>query len=186
VTRDGPAAGPAKPDAPGQPVGGLSVDPPLIGRASELARLLSALDRAAKGSGELALVRGEAGIGKSRLLAELASEAERRGARVLLGRAHEAEQALPFGPWVDAIRSAVARFGPDPIREPPGAGQVELAPLLPDLARDDVLPDRPPSDRPLFEAVAAFVQRLAHPGPLLLMLEDLHWADEPSLRLLAF
>jgi tetratricopeptide (TPR) repeat protein len=157
----------------------------LVGRAIELDRLRAALDAAWAGHAQFLLVRGEAGIGKSRLIAELAAAAERRGGRVLLGQSHESDQALPFGPWVDLLRTAVTELGPD-LGDLAATWRGELARLLPELA-DAAAP--PPEDpvhrRRLFEAVAALVRHLARTRPILLVLEDLHWADEPSLRLLA-
>jgi DNA-binding SARP family transcriptional activator len=158
---------------------------PLVGRLAELDHLRAALDVAWGGRPQLFLVRGEAGIGKSRLIAELAGEAERRGGHVLLGQSHESDQALPFGPWVDLLRTALNELGPE-LGGLAAASRAELARLVPELA--DVAappPEGPVHHRRLFEAVAAFVHTLARTRPVLLVLEDLHWADEPSLRLLA-
>ena len=80
-------------------------DRPLVGRGAEVVQLHGVLAAAWAGHGQIVAVVGEAGIGKSRLLGELTSEAERRGGQVLLGRAYESEQILQFGPWVDALRS---------------------------------------------------------------------------------
>ena len=85
---------------------------PLVGRDAEVARLHEALAEAWAGHGRIVTVLGEAGIGKSRLLTELAVEAERRGGAVLVGRAYESEQILPFGPWVTALRESGALSQP--------------------------------------------------------------------------
>ncbi len=156
---------------------------PLVGRAAELDLLRAALDTAWAGHPRLFLVRGEAGIGKSRLIAEGTTGAVRRGGRVLVGQCHESEQALPFGPWVDLLRTALAELGPQLAGLAP-AWRVELARLLPELSDAAASPPEGPAHhRRLFEAVATFAHTLARSRPLVLVLEDLHWADEPSLRL---
>jgi DNA-binding SARP family transcriptional activator len=187
----GPSAVPdaAAPDAPfvSPMVGASAADPPLLGRATELGRLRAALAAAWTGGGRILVIRGEAGMGKSRLIAELASEADRRGGRVVVGHAYEGEQALPLGAWVDAVRQTLATLGPAELDGLAPAWRAELARLVPELdERHTPYVEGPRSDRRLFEAVVALVQRLAASHPLLLVLEDLHWADEPSLRLLAF
>ena len=159
---------------------------PLIGRDADLARLGQALDDAGRGHSRLVLVRGEAGSGKSSLLEALEAEARRRGVRCHLGRAYLSGQVLAFAPWIDALRAGdvvgnsalLARLGP--------AWVDELARLIPDLGAG--APDRAgePAPQRLFEAVASLVSCLAAEQPCLIMLEDFHWADEMSLRLLAF
>jgi tetratricopeptide (TPR) repeat protein len=131
-------------------------------------------------------VLGEAGIGKSRIVAELAREASGRGLAVLLGRAYESEQILPFGPWVDALRTGRIEDGEvlgalaPPLR-------AELARLLPELGDGASVAGSAVADvRPLFESVTRLIGHLARQHPLLVILEDLHWADEMTARLLAF
>src|SRR5262245_12578969 len=154
----------------------------LVGRGVELDLLRSALDTAWTGHPRLLLVRGEAGIGKSRLIAEGAAEAARRGGRVLVGQCHESDQALPFGPWVDLLRTPRAALGPE-LGGLAAVSRAELARLLPELSETAAPPEGPAHHRRLFEAVAAFAQMLSRSRPLVLVLEDIHWADEPSLRL---
>jgi len=163
---------------------------PLIGRERELAQLGEILDRAFTGPCRVAALVGEAGIGKSRLAAELVAEAGRRGGRVLVGRAHQVEQALYYGPWVDALRSGNAIIDgarPDRLSAPLRA---ELARLFPEVGVDQPGERRAPGDPVdqlrLFEAVAQLIQALLGSGPLVVLLEDVHWADDTSLRLLAF
>jgi tetratricopeptide (TPR) repeat protein len=157
---------------------------PLIGRTGELEQLRGALEQASAGRGRVVAVLGEAGIGKTRLVGELIGAAEEQGARVLVGRSYESEQVLPFGPWVDAFRAAHAAGD---LRGMPAAWRAELAHLLPDLAAPDVEPLKSAPDfLKVFESVTAAIGVLAGHRPLLLVLEDLHWADEMSLRLLAF
>ena len=159
---------------------------PLIGRDLELDRLRRALDAVARGVGGLVVVLGEAGIGKSSLLEALETEAHRRGVRCHLGRSYPSEQGLAFAPWIDALRADAAD---DPaLLARLGRGWVEeLARLFPDLesgasarTRDAAEPQR------LFEAMARLVSCLAADQPRLVMLEDVHWADEMSVRLLAY
>ncbi len=159
---------------------------PLIGRDAELAHLRQALEAAGRGQGRLALVLGEAGSGKSSLLEALAADAHRRGLRCHLGRAYLSGQVLAFAPWIDALRAGavvgnvalLARLGHPWVDE--------LARLIPDLGAG--APERADEmgTQRLFEAVARLVSCLAAEQPCLVMLEDIHWADEMSLRLLAF
>ena len=134
----------------------------------------------------LVAVLGESGIGKTRLLDELVSDATREGFLVLLGRAHETERIRPFGPWLDALQDAPRAVALDGL---PASGRTELAALFPD---PDLATGRPPAEpsegaaRRLLEGMTALLGRLAERSPLLCVLEDLHWADEMSLRLLAF
>jgi DNA-binding SARP family transcriptional activator/pimeloyl-ACP methyl ester carboxylesterase len=158
-------------------------DTPLIGREAETAQLREALDRAAGERGGLVLVLGEAGMGKSRLVEELIVCARRRDARVLLGRAYESDQILLFGPVVDALRTG--RVGEDP-EVLDALGRVELARLLPEVAMPGAPPPARVDYRRLFETIAQLLAHLAARDTLLLVLEDLHWADELTVRLLAF
>jgi DNA-binding SARP family transcriptional activator len=163
----------------------LTAETPLIGREAEIARLGELLVAARQGRGGLVLVRGEAGVGKSRLLMELAARAA-LGGPVLIGRSYETQQALPFGPWVDALRGGrVTRATVPSALDPVWRG--ELARLLPELGHP--APPAPPGPEQsvrLFEAVAHLLEALAALEPLLLILEDLQWADEMSVRLLGF
>jgi DNA-binding SARP family transcriptional activator len=170
------------------PAAGPSVaDPPLLGREIELARLHAALAASRVGDGSLLVIHGEAGIGKSRLIAELVSAADREGVRVVVGHAYEGERELPFGLWVDAIRQTLATSTLAALSGLSPESRSELARLVPELDESRPSPPEGPGNhRRLFEAVVALVHRLAADRPLLFVLEDLHWADESSLRLLAF
>jgi DNA-binding SARP family transcriptional activator len=161
---------------------------PLIGRVRELSALDAALGQAWSGAGGVVAILGEAGIGKSRLLAELAADARRRGGFVWLGRAHESEQALPLGPWVSALRQDDVFADPGSLE---GLGRpwlAELGRLFPELWEAGGPPALPePSDHlRLFEAVGRLVRHLALRQPSVIALEDLHWVDDMSARLLAF
>jgi class 3 adenylate cyclase len=164
----------------------------LVGRRHEMNVLVSGLEKALGGRGSLFLVAGEAGIGKSRLLDELAREARERGAQVLWGRCWEAGGAPAYWPWIQSLRAYVRATDRDALREQVGGGAADVAQMLPELS--ELLPDlpEPPSLDPetarfrLFESLASFLVEAAKTRPLLLVLDDLHAADEPSLRLLQF
>jgi DNA-binding SARP family transcriptional activator len=158
-------------------------DIPLIGRRDELATLGSALEAASRGRGAVALVQGEVGVGKSRLVQAAVARAREGGAHVLLGRAYESEQILPFSPWVDALRAG--RVIPQMVDELNEPWRTELARLFPELGRGAEPPAGEDYVR-LFEAMGRVLRYLATGRPLLVVLEDLHWADEMSLRLVGF
>jgi DNA-binding SARP family transcriptional activator/predicted ATPase len=159
----------------------------LFGRDAELSRLVEELNRACEGYGRIASVIGEAGVGKSRLLAEVAAEAAARGARVLIGRCYEAEQILPFASWVDAFRAGQVETETDVLAKLSPLCRAEISRLLPRLAAAEGASAPIPVDyRQLFESVAELVRQLVLRRPSVLILEDLHWGDEMSLRLLSF
>ncbi len=163
----------------------IPTDIPLVGREQEMARSRTALVEAHAGRGRIMLVTGEAGVGKTRLIGELSAEASHRDSHVLLGRCHEGEQILPFGPWVDALRAGRIPERIGGLADLSPASRSELARLLPEL--DAGAADRgPPDYLKVFESVAQLLVCLGGARPLLLILEDLHWADEMSIRLLAF
>jgi DNA-binding SARP family transcriptional activator len=163
-----------------------------VGRERELEELLAGLEEALAGRGGLCLIAGEPGIGKSRLTEELLARARERGAEVLVGRCWEAGGAPAYWPWMQALRACVQAREPAQLRGELGAGAPDLAQLVPDLrTRFPDLPEReaPDSDSArfrLFDAVAAFLTAAARPRPLVLALDDMHAADEPSLLLLRF
>ena len=151
-----------------------------VGRAAELARLEQALDEATAGHGATALIAGPAGIGKTRLTGELAERARRRGATVLTGRCIDlVGAALPYFPIVEALRPLRGTAALD--------GLQELSRLLPGSPLA-ATPDRNAcaSQLHLFEAVRTALERLSATAPVVLVLEDLHWADASTLDLLAF
>ena len=162
----------------------LPDDAPMIGREPELTRLMAALDEASAGRGRLIAVLGEAGIGKSRLVGQLSVEAMRRGALVLVGHAYATEQALAYGPWIDALRSGGVLAREDVLADMTAPWRAELARLFPELAtQDDQRAPSPEDATRLLEAVGHLLQRLANAQPLVAVLEDVHWADEMSVRL---
>jgi DNA-binding SARP family transcriptional activator len=188
------AAGPAgsAPEAPSAtpaastPAVAPTVGAGLVGRDAELRQVVSALDEA-RTSTRVVLVEGEPGIGKTRLLEEVAGEAVARGTAVLWGRAFEGGAAPAFWPWLPPLRTLVDRID----------GDAELAPQLARLALatspvDTEGTDEPPapvSDRnrfELFDAVSDLIAHASADAPLMLVLDDLQWADVASLQLLSF
>lgn len=159
-------------------------DVPLVGREAEMAELRHALNAAGHGRGGVALIQGEAGIGKSRLVEAVVAAALEEGSHVLLGRAYESEQVLPFSPWVDALRTG--RIVPDSVGDLNENWRSELARLFPELRSGNQEPTAGEDYVRLFEALSRLVQYLASGRPLLIVLEDLHWADEMTHRFLVF
>ena len=168
----------APPDLP-------SAETPLIGRQAELGRLRPLLEETTRGGGRIAAVVGEAGIGKTRLVSALVAEALAQGCRVLIGHCHESDAILPFGPWVDACRAGAVSADRAILGALHPARRAELARLLPEAGLAGLPPASDNALR-LFESVAQLIEQVATRQPLVLVLEDLHWADEMSLRLLAF
>ena len=163
---------------------------PMVGRESEQANLRRAVDEALAGRGGVALVAGEAGVGKSRLVGEIGGEAEARGMRVLTGHCVEMESAPPYLPYVEMIEEAISSpRSPLALREALGDVAPEIARIAPALRRHypDIAPpvELPPelARRYLWNSFREFVTRGAQTQPLLLVLEDLHWADDSTLLL---
>jgi DNA-binding NarL/FixJ family response regulator len=152
----------------------------VVGRDAELAQLADALKRARAGEAAAVLVGGEAGAGKTRLVEEFSTRASTGGVRVLFGRCMElGEEGLPFAPFAAALREVLRSDGPAAF-----AGQEQdFARLLPELG-----PTGPQSAGrgQLFELVAGLFEQLAAERPLLLVIEDLHWADRSTRDLLGF
>ena len=146
----------------------------IVGRAQECAFMATFVEevRAGRRRG-LLLLQGEAGIGKTSLLTELAVAA---GGRVVSGRAYEAERGRPYGAWIDAIRSVPLPPLPDRLR-------ADLTPLLPELSG---APTDLEDERRLYDAVVSLLALLAGAGPLVVVLDDVHWLDEASAGLLHF
>ncbi len=159
----------------------------LIGREPELARLRQAIGEARKGRGQTIMILGEAGIGKSHLVRELGAEAIRGGSLALVGNSYEIEQVLPFGPWINALRSGKVTEDSHVVQSLSPVWRVELARLFPELGAPGLEVSTAPENAVrLFEAMAHLTDCLVARQPLLLILEDLHWADEMSLRLFSF
>jgi DNA-binding SARP family transcriptional activator len=163
-----------------------------VGRDGELNQLLAGLDAAVAGRGGLFLISGEPGIGKSRLADELMRAARARGAQILTGRCWEAGGAPAYWPWVQSLRAYVRASNLEVLRVQLGAGGAELAQILPELR--ELFPGLPASTSigsegapfRLFEATAEFLRNISAGRPMVLVLDDLHAADPPSLELLRF
>lgn len=160
-----------------------------VGRAPERARLEAALDAARRGERQLALIAGEPGIGKTRLAAELARDAHAAGAIVLDGRCDE-DLGAPFQPWMQAF-AHFASHAPDAELRASFADDVLAAlPLVPELRRRLPELSAPGASAVeaerwrIFEAIDAFLAGASRGVPVVVLLDDLHWADPPSLALL--
>jgi DNA-binding CsgD family transcriptional regulator/tetratricopeptide (TPR) repeat protein len=184
-----PAAVTALRIAPGHtgPVATRVTSSTFVGRSMEMAELEIALADAAGGRPSIAFVAGESGVGKTRLVDELASRAKASGGRVLSGDCVElGEGELPYAPIVTALRSLARRRDPI-LAELPPAVRTELATLLPELA-DSAPPgsgDASAQSR-LFEALLWLLARMGEDAPILLAIEDLHWADRATRAFFAF
>ncbi|MGQ0777930.1 MAG: BTAD domain-containing putative transcriptional regulator [Pseudonocardiales bacterium] len=191
-----PAAGPA---APVEPSPSTSADPVasdgdlLVGRHQELSQLLEVLRQTREGRGGVALLAGEPGIGKTRLAEELSGRAIVQGALVAWGRCHEGEGAPAFWPWMQIVRTVADRLAPDVFRSALGPGAAEIAQIVPEIkeAFTDLQPviaafDPTTARTSLYDALSRFLLRVATARPLVLILDDLHWADPPSVELFGF
>ncbi len=165
---------------------------PLVGRERELAELRAALDTALAGHGRLVLLGGEPGIGKTRLAAVLADEARARDVAVWWGRGWEDGSAPAFWPWNTALRPWAEAVPQEVLVAAVGVRGAELAHVFPVLReRLQGLADSESweSDQArfrLFDAVSRFLAAVAAPAGLVVVLDDVHWADRPTLKLLEF
>ena len=163
-----------------------------VGRERELDEMGSLLEDALRGQGRLLLLTGDPGIGKTRTAEQLATYARVRGAHVHWGRCHESEGAPPYWPWSEAIRSYVRDADPVGLRWQLGSRAADVAQVVPELAERLGDLGEPPAMEPeqarfrLFDSIAGFLGGASQSRPLVLVLDDLHWADEPSLLLLSF
>lgn len=161
-----------------------------VGRARELGELRAALHAAERGESRLVLVLGEPGIGKTRLAEQIVREAGDRGARILRGRCWEGDGAPAYWPWTMALRELAVDVDPATVRGWLGAGSAALAHLAPELV-PDVAPLPADGDAEsvrfrVFDAVATLLRRWSEAHPVVVVLDDLHWADAASLSLLQF
>src|SRR6266581_2607137 len=166
--------------------------PVLIGRGAELTALRLLVDRARSGKGQLVLLSGEAGIGKSRLVAEAKTYATAQGFLLLQGLCFPTDRSCPYAPLLDLLRSHLATSSPEQVDTEMGSLASALSPLLPDLlplpsGLPPLLPLDPEHEkRRLFAALAHLFLRPATKQPALLVVEDLHWSDETSLDFLHY
>jgi len=160
--------------------------PVLVQRDDQLAILEDALLAARRGDGRFVVLSGEAGIGKTRLARELVGEARRLDCAVLWGGCSEAEVSLPYLPFVEAIGNYIDGRDPAALAADLGPSRGPLSQLFPQLSSDDP-PERPGDPQGklrLFEAIVALLAIPAADGGLLLVVEDVHWADDATLELL--
>jgi tetratricopeptide (TPR) repeat protein len=199
------APDPAAAEAPAQSTAPASTGPdaipawssrshtPFVGRQSEFEHLWSLAQRASQGAGALALLAGGPGVGKTRLARELAARASQLGFASFSGRCYERDEPHPLIPFVEFVEAALAQApSVEHFRRLLGRDAAELAQIAPGLRR--AFPDLPPAPelppsqirRFLFQSLFDFVARVSRVRPLLLVLEDLHWADESTLVLVNF
>ena len=164
-----------------------------IGRHRELEMLKARFEDAITTNGRVTAIVGEPGIGKTRLIQELIPHVEMRGGQVLWGRCYESQGAPPHWPWVQAIRSYVRDKDPSELREEMGAGASAISEIISDIReRFPDVPTVPDVGDPdaarfrLFDSIATFLKNAARRRPMVIVLDDLHWADRPSLQLLEF
>ena len=192
---------PSKPSAPTDRAGGrrltltdVAKQDGLFDRLDEVAALQRAFDSLMEGQGQIVLLGGEPGIGKTRLAEELAHFATMIGATVLWARCHEAEGSPSFWPWFQIVRQSLrgSYYSAEELREDLGAGAAPIAQVVPHIRA--LLPDLPESPEldsnqarfRFFDSLSSFLGRLSERVPLLLILDDLHWADNSSLTMLEF
>ena len=166
--------------------------PVFVGRTKELDALLSTADSAASGRASITLVGGEAGVGKTRFVGELAARLRERDWLVLEGGSVAlGDDSLPFGPIVEALRVLVREVDSERIATAAGASLPELARLVPELSgvvgsARTAEPQAEWLQVRIFEGVLRLLGRLSEEAPILLVVEDLHWADRSTRDLLAF
>ncbi|UCD57294.1 MAG: AAA family ATPase, partial [Candidatus Hydrogenedentota bacterium] len=163
-----------------------------VGRTEELAQLRNSVDAALGGKASVMMLVGEPGIGKTRTAEELTTYARMRGAQVLWGRCHEGEGAPAYWPWIQIIRDYVHGQQAEALRSEMGSGASDIAQVV--SAVRERLPDlpEPPKLEPeqarfrLFDSITTFLHNASAHQPLVLIFDDLHWADKSSLLLFQF
>src|SRR5215472_16562149 len=160
----------------------------LVGRAEHLATLDAALGRVRTGGSSTLLIGGEAGIGKSRLVSEFAAGAGAAGARVLAGGCLDlGADGLPFAPFAAVLRELVRGLGADGVAALlPAHATREFARLLPEFGEADREADPAVARARLFEQMLTLLEHLSEAGPVVLIIEDAHWADPSTRDLMAF
>jgi DNA-binding CsgD family transcriptional regulator/tetratricopeptide (TPR) repeat protein len=159
----------------------------LVGREHELGSLDAAFAGAAAGNGRVVLVAGDAGIGKSALMRAFLARARSDGARVFVGECSEAEAARPFGSFIDILRAATAELPADAIERILRGDASELRRLLPAREGGQEVPPSSATERyRTHESFAAFFTDIARVAPLVIAVEDLHWADPATLELIPY
>ena len=176
------------PSAPEQalPVGGFLgslARGTLVARERELQGVLERANQAAEGLGQMVLLAGEPGAGKTRLAQEVTSHLHDRGFLIAAGRCYEPEQTVPYYPFLDAVSTAYA-FAPVEIRQQAAHRWPYLGAILPEqIDVPEAAPGHDDQQR-VFRAVTSFLETVSSTRPIALLLDDLHWADDSSLKLL--
>jgi DNA-binding CsgD family transcriptional regulator/tetratricopeptide (TPR) repeat protein len=167
---------------------GRAASPVLVGRDEQMAALDAALLSVRQGGPSAVLLGGEAGVGKSRLIAEFGATAGAAGARVLIGGCLElGTDGLPYAPFTAVLRDLVHELGADAVAAMlPGRTTRGLARLLPELGDPDEGGDPGAARARLFEEVLSVLEHLSAGAPVVLVIEDAHWADRSSRDLLTF
>jgi DNA-binding CsgD family transcriptional regulator/tetratricopeptide (TPR) repeat protein len=161
--------------------------PVLVGRDAEVARLRAAIERAAAGQAATVLVAGEAGIGKTRLVTEAAGHAAGLGAVALAGGCLDiGDGVLAYAPMVEALRPLARLLGPAELERVLGGARDELTLLVPELGPRNAAGHGPLAPSQLLELLLGMLHRIAERTPVLLVVEDLHWADQSTRDLLGF
>ena len=172
----------------------VAVRRPIVGRARELDVFRAAFDRMLAGRRQLVLISGEPGIGKTRCAEALADMAQDQGALVLWGRCHEEGGAPSYWPWVQILRAYIDASSLEEVRLHMGTAAQDLAALLPELVDSSqrthetasAIADSCPARFRAFDAIRRFFHQATQQVPITLILDNLHWADTPSLSLLEF
>jgi predicted ATPase len=187
-SRRDPAGMPQAPDMLIEEMSGRASSPVLVGRDEQMAALDAALLSVRQGGPSAVLLGGEAGVGKSRLIAEFGAAAGAAGARVLIGGCLElGTDGLPYAPFTAVLRDLVHELGRDAVAAMlPGRTTRGLARLLPELGDPDEGGDPGAARARLFEEVLSVLEHLSTGAPVVLVIEDAHWADRSSRDLLTF
>ncbi len=166
---------------------------PFVGRGDELAQLVAGWEAARAGQGRTLCIQGDAGVGKTRLSQELGQYVEKTGGRMLAGRCYELESRMPFHPLTDALRAGLREMALDELTQVSPVWLEQLVKLVPELGeRLARAPTQSPLLTPeqerqrLFEGLTQVLLALARQRPLALCLDDLQWADEPTLQFLHY
>ncbi len=162
--------------------------PIIVGRDAALDAVGRCLDQARQGARLTLLVTGEAGIGKSRLVADAKARAQRLGFEILQGHCFEPDRSLPFAPTIDLLQSFATASAPGELAETLNETAPALLQLLPEIAARSRVADLPNAFDPeqdrrrLFDAFVALLREMSIRAPLLVIFEDLHWSDDASLE----
>jgi len=173
-------------------VDSINESAPFVGRGNEYGLLIGLVARLTTGAGHAVLIEGEPGIGKSRLMREVARYAEHQGLHTLATNCYEIERAIPYQPVIDLVTRAIDRASPAALRNLAPVSLAELAALVPAVA--ERFPDLPQLSRDfpearqarLSRAVGQLLEALREGRPLVLMVDDIQWADDASAQVLHY